>query len=771
MRGMRRIGTVVVLLVLFVGLWTPPVALAGGGGETVDLLIQTTGSVDALVDFVTSIGGTINFRYENVPVVAVSIPADQVQALSEFPGVALVEKDEMVYLPDDVGDDVHPLAYTVEALDGVDLEAIEPFSIDVEALPEGYANFQYTRAFSIWPMTDFGMGTVVAVVDTGVAPNVCLSHAVIGAPGFPDGYNATGDGVPATDPSNHWHGTHVAGVIASACALRFSDPTDPLYQAISAYLPWWPNFVPIFGQAPGANIYPVKVFPQDGSGVPTSVILDGLDHVLTLKKSGLLDIDIVNMSLGGPTFFDGRDTFDLFIRELKKAHIFVVTSAGNEGPIPNSVGSPATSYDSLSVGALDYATSSRVLYEYLGLTRGADGVPFNGDEGPGMGMVMRPTDETRVANFSSRGPLSDGRGGPDISALGLWNFHAGPQNELRWAGGTSFAAPTVAGVAALLNAYWENVEGRETNPLVLRAALLKGADPDEVAEPWRDFNDQGWGAVDAPHALRILKEKSWGYVPIVNAGRLRANVLPRPRRGQVDVWESDVITLNPSESFDAVFEVNRYTSRVVVEVFDITTPDNSGYAYWPNALEVHLQSAKRTAWQHPVEVYWYPFWYGDSFDIVVEDGPWTFWGIPWTYQPMEPGLMKLSLIGDFSNEAPVRFRVRITRENFRQPLRNPVASGHIEMGDVFLIPVEIPDGVTTATFDLTWRRDWSRYPTSDIDMWIFDPAFNLASWQGVSGNAPERAVIENPEAGTWWVYIEGYEMYLPDRYSLYLTLR
>ena len=132
--------------------------------------------------------------------------------------------------------------------------------------------------------------------------------------------------------------------------------------------------------------------------------------------------------------------------------------------------------------------------------------------------------------------------------------------------------------------------------------------------------------------------------------------------------------------------------------------------------------------------------------------------------------MKLSLIGDFSNEAPVSFRVRITREGFGQLPRAPIAGGPIRMGDVFLIPVDIPEGASTATFDLRWWRDCSRFPTSDIDMLIFDPSFSLASFDGASGNAPERAVIENPEAGTWWVYVEGYEMYLEDIYGLYLTL-
>jgi len=763
---MKKLLFGVMIVVLLVGLWAPTVVMAQGG-ETLDVLIQANGDTNALVAHIQSLGGTVRFQYRNVPVVAATIPVDQMEALASFPGVTLIEKDGMVYLEDgpDSGKNAdNPMSFEVMDMEGIEIEALDPMAIDLDTLPEGYVNFLYTGAPLTWLETLGGLGSIVAVVDTGTVPNVCLNHAVIGAPGYPDGYNATGDGIPATSPLNHWHGTFVGGVIASACALNL-PPDSALYQAISAYLPWPPFFVPIIGQAPLAQLYPVKVFPATGEGVPTSVILDGLDHILDLKLSGALDIDIVNMSLGGPTVFDGRDTFDLFIRELKKAKMLVVTSAGNEGPIPNSVGSPATSYDSISVGALDYAISSRILYEYLGLAY------WPGT--PGQGMVMRPTDETRVANFSSRGPLSDGRAGPDISALGLWNFQAGPNNELMWAGGTSFASPTVAGVAALLNAYWENPygpEGKETNPLVFRAALLKGANPLEVGPAWQDINDQGWGAVNAFGALQILKTKSWGHVPFVKTGRLKANILPKPKKNQVDCWESGPITLNPSEKFDAVFQISRYTSQVKIDVYNITAPDNSAYAYWPNALEVHVQSAKRTSIRHPIELYWYPFWYGDSFDIVIEDGPWTFWGIPWTYQPMEPGLMKLSLIGDFSNESPVSFEVRVCRENFRQPLRNPYATGAFSgSGDFDFVFYPMPDGVSKATFDLDWHRKWDKFPTSDMDMYIVDSLSNVY-YDGVSMNAPERTVIYDPPAGTYLVYIEGYEMYRPDTWKLFVTL-
>ena len=779
---MKRTLCAVALFALIAALGAP--SNLGADDGTRDVIIQAQGSTDALVSHIRSIGGSVKFQYRNVPAVAASVPAGELANVGAFPGVTKVERDRLFYLADPTAGDLDkalPVSFAVEDMAGVKIEAIESGSVAAQAAPEGYANFLYTGALGVWADTNYGAGSIVAIVDTGTAPNVCLSHAVVGAPGYPDGYNATGDGVPATSTTNHYHGTFVGGVVASSCSLDFSaDPTNNIYLAQAPYLGWPADFVPIFGQAPESQLYPVKVFPESGAGSPTSVILDGLDHILTQKTSGALDIDVVNMSLGGPTGWDGRDAYDRFIGELQRAGMLVVTSAGNDGPIPNSVGSPATSFSALSVAAVDYAPSSRTLYEWLGLT-------YMGGT-PGQGMVMRPTDETRIVNYSARGPLSDGRFGPEMAALGHWNFHAGPQNELRWAGGTSFASPTVAGAAALLNAWWE-AQGRPTNPKILEKALLYGADPDVVGPTWQGMNDQGYGVLDVPASLdklmhgkmyckkrhcrdqRCKSHGQWAHQRHRKSGKLRPNVLGRPVRGQVQTWESEEITLAASEPFNAVFAIGLFTSKVTIEVFDVVTPDNSAYAYWANALEVHLQSAKRTAFGHPVEVYWYPHSYGSAFDIVVEDGPWTFWDIPWVDQPMEPGLMKLGFIPDYSNEAPVSFKVRITRENEgTRPDGDRVDRGWIRMDDSFYVPVEIPDGVTTATFDLLWYRNWSRFQTNDLDMIIFGPDFAPASLDGATSNAPERAIISDPAPGTWWVLVDGYEVHRPDLYKLYVKL-
>ena len=133
--------------------------------------------------------------------------------------------------------------------------------------------------------------------------------------------------------------------------------------------------------------------------------------------------------------------------------------------------------------------------------------------------------------------------------------------------------------------------------------------------------------------------------------------------------------------------------------------------------------------------------------------------------------MKLTLLGGISNESLVSFKIRITREGFRTPPKHPIAKGAIRMNDVCWVPVVIPEGVTTATFDLTWIRDWSQFPTSDIDMVIFDPDYNTVdeSFDGATFNAPERAVINSPTAGLWFVLVQGFELYRPDRFELYLT--
>ena len=127
--------------------------------------------------------------------------------------------------------------------------------------------------------------------------------------------------------------------------------------------------------------------------------------------------DVLNNSWGCPEI-EGCDPQALIAAadHLRDAGIFVVVSAGNDGPNCSTVEAPLSLYDSVfSVGAID----------------------SNGD----------------VTEFSSRGPVTaDGsnRIKPDIVAPGRDIFSALPGGTYGALEGTSMAGPHVTGVVALL---------------------------------------------------------------------------------------------------------------------------------------------------------------------------------------------------------------------------------------------------------------------------------------------------------------------------------
>ena len=133
--------------------------------------------------------------------------------------------------------------------------------------------------------------------------------------------------------------------------------------------------------------------------------------------------------------------------------VLVVASAGNDGPGARTLGTPADGDSVIAVGATDSLA--------------------------------------RVTSFSSRGPTGDGRIKPDVVAPGFQVTVARIDSGLTQANGTSFAAPLVAGLAALVQ------EGRGAAPaLDLRLGLLQAASSFETPD-----NTRGYGI---PDALRLF---------------------------------------------------------------------------------------------------------------------------------------------------------------------------------------------------------------------------------------------------------------------------
>lgn len=112
-----------------------------------------------------------------------------------------------------------------------------------------------------------------------------------------------------------------------------------------------------------------------------------------------------------------------------------------------------------------------------------------------------------LVSSSSRGPAHDGRIKPDISAHGQNERSTSTNNTYQTFGGTSSAAPTMAGsYAQLYQAYRELNAGANPNTGFLKAVVLNSAHDKGNAGP--DFKF-GWGRIDAYKALEILEDQNY----------------------------------------------------------------------------------------------------------------------------------------------------------------------------------------------------------------------------------------------------------------------
>ena len=285
-------------------------------------------------------------------------------------------------------------------------------------------------ADKLWAAGITGKGVGVAVIDSGVSGDMPdfenadgstrITANVIASPG-------------ATTPGDDvGHGTHVAGIIAGN---SFNRPAgDP---ARGAYV----------GIAPEADLVAMKIADDDGDSTELDVI-NALEFAVQHKDA--LNIRVINLSVSSDapaSYLD--DPLDAAVEFAWHAGIVVVAAAGNRGDAADAVKyAPGNDPYVISVGAADEVDT-------------AD-----------------PSDDT-VATFSSRGITQDGVAKPDVVAPGahiLAPLSMGsafqtlcPQcvvgSYLR-IGGTSAAAPVVAGAAALL------LQARpELNPDEVKALL------------------------------------------------------------------------------------------------------------------------------------------------------------------------------------------------------------------------------------------------------------------------------------------------------------
>jgi hypothetical protein len=172
--------------------------------------------------------------------------------------------------------------------------------------------------------------------------------------------------------------------------------------------------------------------------------------------------------------------FDRIVRDAQggvpgNQQLAVVFAAGNSGPSENTVGSPGSAKNVITVGA-------------------SENVRQTGTAGCGGDAGADSAND--IASFSSRGPVNpgggDGRAKPDIVAPGT-RIQAGiPQSNYfgnsvcapffpagqtlySWSSGTSHSTPAIAGGAALIYQDFLNKGMEAPSPAMIKAALMNSA--------------------------------------------------------------------------------------------------------------------------------------------------------------------------------------------------------------------------------------------------------------------------------------------------------
>ncbi len=110
-----------------------------------------------------------------------------------------------------------------------------------------------------------------------------------------------------------------------------------------------------------------------------------------------------------------------------------------------------------------------------------------------------------LVSSSSRGPAHDGRIKPDITANGQNQVSTNENNTYQTFGGTSGAAPGIAGIAAQLYQAYGNMNGGDFPPSALiKAAMLNTCNEAGNIGPDYKF---GWGIVNALQAVKLLEDE------------------------------------------------------------------------------------------------------------------------------------------------------------------------------------------------------------------------------------------------------------------------
>jgi len=257
-----------------------------------------------------------------------------------------------------------------------------------------------------------------------------------------------GDGNPMPRDDDESHGTHVSGLILASKN----------------------NGTAFRGVAPYAKLMAVRVVPN-GDEYDKDVAL-GVRYAVDNGAS------IINCSFG-KTFSPNAEWVRDAIEYAAKKNVLIVHAAGND--------SRNLDLEKYS----NYPNDQLTLEEEIA------------DNFISIGAIGRSADQDLVASFSNYGKIH-----VDLFAPGDEVYSSMPNNTYEYQGGTSMAAPIVSGVAAMLKAYYPQLNAKQLKRILMQSVtpldLEVSVPGEEQTAPFSSLSRTG-GIVNAYNALRLTQ--------------------------------------------------------------------------------------------------------------------------------------------------------------------------------------------------------------------------------------------------------------------------